>query len=88
MVIIDLYRGSVRLLLVGHSSAFLYSLASTTKALDRRWLLNFCNLLLDSSAERTLFSRYRRDVSGGSINYETSGYRASRSSSPGSECVS
>ena len=88
MVITGLYRGSVRLLLVDHGSALLYSLASTTEALDRRWLLDFCNLLLDNSAEHNVFSHYRRNVSGGSINYETSGYRASRRSSPGSDCVS
>ena len=88
MVIVGLYCCSVRLLLVDYGSALLYSLASTTKALDRRWLLDFCDLLLDNSAEPNVFSHYRRNVSGGSINYETSGYRTSRRSSPGSHCVS
>ena len=88
MVTTGRYRGSVHILLVDHGSALLYSLASTTKALDRRWLLNFCYLLLDNSAEHNVFSHYRRNVSGGSINYETSGYRTSRKSSPGDDCVS
>lgn len=88
IVSIGLYRGSVRLQLVDNSSALLYSAATSKKALDRRWVLGFRNLLLDNLAEHNVFSHNRQNVYGGSVNYEPSGHRTPRRSSPGSECIS